>query len=142
MNYLTSRYASVPLTIIEGHIIFNHKPFYDLCDLRFFFTLDREECQKRREQRVYDPPNPKGFFEKCVWPEYIKRLDDARNLSGIQYFDAKAIPLFDIYKYIFTKMTSTMENFVAPSQTTDDMEKTVKQSNAPNPQRPRLDCFS
>jgi len=119
IDYLTERFSSIPLAVIEGHIIFNHKTFYDLCNLRYFFTLDKDECLRRRQLRVYDPPNPPGYFEKCGWPLYVERLNEVQKLSGIQYFDAKHIPLLQIYTQIFSNLTLAMGKIISCSTSTD-----------------------
>ncbi|KAL0810670.1 hypothetical protein ABMA28_010003 [Loxostege sticticalis] len=58
--------------IIEGFTVLNFKPLLELCDLRYYFILDYEECFSRRCFRLYDPPDIAGYFESCVWPEHVK----------------------------------------------------------------------
>ena len=57
--------------ILEGHVLLNHQPFRDLLDRRFFITLPEDVCRIRRSQRVYDPPDPPGYFDAIVWPMYL-----------------------------------------------------------------------
>lgn len=59
-----------PVLLIDGFILYDHPEITELCDLRYFFTLGREDCLGRRVTRVYDPPDPPGYFEACVWPMY------------------------------------------------------------------------
>ncbi|CAL1290319.1 unnamed protein product [Larinioides sclopetarius] len=76
------------LLIVEGHIIFNHPKLRNIFHKRYFLTLDREECVRRRIQRVYDPPDIPGYFDKCVWPMYLLNLKDVRdNCPDVKYFD-------------------------------------------------------
>ncbi|XP_043288055.1 nicotinamide riboside kinase 1 [Venturia canescens] len=60
------------ILILEGFLIFNSEEIAALCDLRFFLDLNEAECCKRRKKRTYDPPDVPNYFEKIVWPEYIK----------------------------------------------------------------------
>lgn len=60
------------LLIVEGFSIYNYKPIADLCDQKYFIEISRDECWNRRKDRVYDPPDVPGYFDKIVWPEYLK----------------------------------------------------------------------
>ncbi|XP_066588623.1 nicotinamide riboside kinase 1-like [Prorops nasuta] len=60
--------------ILEGFSIFGDKSTANLCNLKYFLTLSKEECWTRRKCRVYDPPDVPGYFEKIVWPEYLKHM--------------------------------------------------------------------
>ncbi|XP_053996124.1 nicotinamide riboside kinase 1 [Hylaeus anthracinus] len=62
--------------ILDGFLLFKCKVISDLCDRKYFLTLNKEECQKRRVERIYDPPDGPGYFEKAVWPEYLKHMDE------------------------------------------------------------------
>ncbi|EFN82408.1 nicotinamide riboside kinase 1 [Harpegnathos saltator] len=59
------------LLILDGFLLFKHKAITDLCDRKYFLTLSEELCCERRTNRPYEPPDPPGYFEKVVWPEYI-----------------------------------------------------------------------
>lgn len=87
--------AGLKLIIIDGHIIFNHPKLAKLFDKRYFFTLTQEECYARRLTRTYDPPDVPGYFEKVVWPMYLKNLQEIKDtqpdityLDGTQDMDA------------------------------------------------------
>lgn len=60
------------ILILEGFLLFNCKEIADLCDLRYFLDLSRRECWERRKIRTYDPPDVPNYFDKIVWPEYVK----------------------------------------------------------------------
>ncbi|KAK8756563.1 hypothetical protein V5799_000731 [Amblyomma americanum] len=76
------------LLIIDGHIIYNHPKLAKLFDKRYFFTLPREECYVRRQTRTYDPADVPGYFEKVVWPMYLKNLEEVKDTqNGIVYLD-------------------------------------------------------
>lgn len=58
-----------------------------LFDLKYYFTLTKEECLKRREVRVYDPPDVPGYFELCAWPEHLSQLKEVRTkVDNVDYF--------------------------------------------------------
>lgn len=58
--------------ILDGFLLFKSKDISDTCDVKYFLTLSKEQCWERRKNRVYDPPDVPGYFEKVVWPEYMK----------------------------------------------------------------------
>lgn len=73
--------------ILEGFSILNYKPIEALCDLKYYLTLSKGQCKERRKHRVYEPPDCPGYFEKCVWPEYIKLFDDVeKHVKEVKYF--------------------------------------------------------
>ncbi|XP_066250207.1 nicotinamide riboside kinase 1 [Euwallacea similis] len=81
----------IHIVIIEGFCIFNYKPLAEICNLKYYFTLDYEECYKRRIKRVYEPPDVAGYFEKCVWPEHLKQLAEVQNvISDVRYFNGNS----------------------------------------------------
>ncbi|XP_045482993.1 nicotinamide riboside kinase 1 [Harmonia axyridis] len=93
----------IQLVFIDGFLLYSFKPLLPLITLKYFFLLSKEECVERREKRVYDPPDIPGYFDKCVWPEYLKHLEDIKtNVSDISYFGSGTknvvnIILHDIY---------------------------------------------
>ncbi|CAL8096374.1 unnamed protein product [Orchesella dallaii] len=118
IQYLSSRFSRIPLTILEGHIVFSHPQFFRLCNLKYFLRLDQAELFSRRRSRVYDPPNPPGYLEKYVWPAYVSRLEEIKELQGIHYFDAKSVPLVDIFHQIKQSITLEMASMISPTPTT------------------------
>ena len=73
--------------IVDGILVLNHPEIVDQCDVKFFLTLDFETCLKRRDLRTYDPPDVPGYFEKIVYPHYVKNLESMKNLdSGDKIF--------------------------------------------------------
>ncbi len=70
---------------MDGITLFCHPPTAALIDLRYFVTLDRSECRRRRERRTYDPPDVAGYFDKVVWPAYLEHLETARGgVDGVR----------------------------------------------------------
>jgi uridine kinase len=68
----TPNTSPLKVLILDGFLIFNDEWTSELCDLKFYFTLTREQCLQRRSLRNYDPPDIPGYFEACVWPEHVK----------------------------------------------------------------------
>ncbi|XP_076338141.1 nicotinamide riboside kinase 1-like isoform X2 [Tachypleus tridentatus] len=77
-----------PLLIVEGHLIFNYFPLMQMFDKKYFITLSKEECWERRRVRIYSPPDPPGYFDKCVWPMYMKNKKEIEeNVMDVVIFD-------------------------------------------------------
>jgi len=50
-------FRNIPIAFVEGITIFNDPELAELCNLKFFISLDFETCQARRRLRTYDPPD-------------------------------------------------------------------------------------
>lgn len=87
-NIVKIKESGCHVVIIEGFCILNYKPLADICDLKYYFTLDYEECFKRRLKRVYEPPDCPGYFEKCAWPEHLQHVAEVKKTVGdVTYFN-------------------------------------------------------
>ncbi|RXG56922.1 Nicotinamide riboside kinase 2 [Armadillidium vulgare] len=75
------------ILLIDGFIIYDDQRLKEMCDLKFFLTLPKEECFARRQNREYDPPDPPGYFDACVWPMYERHLEKVRQIPNIHIFD-------------------------------------------------------
>ncbi|XP_062400095.1 nicotinamide riboside kinase 1-like isoform X2 [Sardina pilchardus] len=62
----------VYVLIIEGFLIFNHRPLNELMNKKYFLQIPYDTCKQRRSSRVYNPPDPPGYFDGHVWPMYLK----------------------------------------------------------------------
>lgn len=60
------------LLILDGFLLFEHKAITNLCNWKYFLTLTKEQCWERRRNRIYEPPDVPGYFDKIVWPEFVK----------------------------------------------------------------------
>lgn len=77
-----------PVLLLDGFLIYDDSELTAMCDLRYFFTLSREQCWERRRKRDYEPPDPPGYFDACVWPMYEEHLDRVRkNVSDVIFLD-------------------------------------------------------
>lgn len=76
------------ILIIEGFLIFNDDQLQDLCDLKFYFTMNKTLCWDRRKMRTYQPPDVPGYFEKYVWPLYLVHYEEVlRKSVNMTYVD-------------------------------------------------------
>lgn len=77
-----------PVLLMDGFILYDHPGILEVCDLRYFLTLKQEECWERRSLRAYDPPDPPGYFEACVWPMYEQHLARVKeDVPDVIYLD-------------------------------------------------------
>ncbi|XP_031712589.1 nicotinamide riboside kinase 1 [Anarrhichthys ocellatus] len=78
----------VYVLIVEGFLIFNHRPLNELFYKRYFMEIAYEVCKRRRSSRVYTPPDPPGYFDGHVWPMYLKNRQEMESMvSGILFLD-------------------------------------------------------
>ncbi|XP_033474518.1 nicotinamide riboside kinase 1 [Epinephelus lanceolatus] len=78
----------VYVLIVEGFLIFNHRPLNELFCKRYFMEIPYNVCKMRRSTRVYTPPDPPGYFDGYVWPMYLRNRQEMESMvSGIVYLD-------------------------------------------------------
>ncbi|KAF3695633.1 Nicotinamide riboside kinase 1 [Channa argus] len=80
--------TEVFVLIVEGFLIFNHRPLNVLFEKRYFMEIPYHVCKIRRSSRVYSPPDPPGYFDGHVWPMYLKNRQEMEGMvSGIVFLD-------------------------------------------------------
>lgn len=118
-----------PILLLDGFLLFDHPPLASMCDLKYFFTLGKDECYRRRQARDYDPPDPPGYFDACVWPMYQKYLANVKsNIESVTFLDGTLLPE-DIFQKVYTDVLKAAQvpafsNF-APSCVTKKTDKTL-----------------
>ncbi|CAF1207945.1 unnamed protein product [Didymodactylos carnosus] len=92
--------SSDSIMIIEGFLIYNIDELKSIFNLPYYFTLNFDECRKRRFQRIYVPPDPPDYFDKHVWPSYLIAKKQALNqIENLIEIDSTQ-PFDDIYRRI------------------------------------------
>ncbi|XP_028048676.1 nicotinamide riboside kinase 1 [Monomorium pharaonis] len=98
------------LLILDGFLLFKHKAITDLCDRKCFLTLTKEQCWERRKNRVYEPPDVPGYFDKIVWPEFIKYKNEILQnelYETITFIDG-AKDMEEIYEQVFKEISQLL----------------------------------
>lgn len=99
------------LLILDGFLLFKHKTIADLCDCKYFLTLTKEQCWERRKNRIYEPPDVPGYFDKIVWPEFIKYKNEiVRNnelYETITFIDGSK-DVEEIYKMVSNEINQLL----------------------------------
>uniref|UniRef100_A0A1B6DB34 Phosphoribulokinase/uridine kinase domain-containing protein n=1 Tax=Clastoptera arizonana TaxID=38151 RepID=A0A1B6DB34_9HEMI len=78
---ILKRSCNSKMLILDGFLVLNDEYLSKICKKKLYFILSEEECRKRRVARVYIPPDVPGYFDKIVWPEFLKSKDEALKLN-------------------------------------------------------------
>uniref|UniRef100_A0AC34GC97 Molybdopterin synthase catalytic subunit n=1 Tax=Panagrolaimus sp. ES5 TaxID=591445 RepID=A0AC34GC97_9BILA len=87
--------------IVEGNMLCELKSLENNFDEIIFFTMTKEECEKRRSTRRYDPADKPGYFDQIVWPCYEQHFTNAlkRNGTTRDNFNNKKVQLLEYECY-------------------------------------------
>lgn len=91
------RHGDISIIIVEGILIFNHLPLCKLFDLRYFFTLPKEECARRRNARAYELPELEGYLDAIAWPMYMKYKQELETARVLLNYVNGMDPVDDIF---------------------------------------------
>uniref|UniRef100_A0A914Z913 Molybdopterin synthase catalytic subunit n=1 Tax=Panagrolaimus superbus TaxID=310955 RepID=A0A914Z913_9BILA len=111
------------------------KSLESLLNETVFFTMTKEECEKRRSTRSYDPPDRPGYFDQIVWPAYEQHFTNAikRNHEDHKIlFISGTDPLEEIVAKIFDKLQEVFNDFVRIQSDPISSMSTEKFVNLPN----------
>ncbi|XP_030214288.1 nicotinamide riboside kinase 1 isoform X2 [Gadus morhua] len=100
--------TEVFVVIVEGFLIFNHRPLNELMNKKYFLEIPYDECQNRRCSRVYTPPDPPGYFDGHVWPMYLKNRQEMQ-LQGIVFLDGLKSEA-ELLRYVYDDITTEIKN--------------------------------
>ncbi|KAK0180481.1 hypothetical protein PV327_006118 [Microctonus hyperodae] len=114
-NEFSKKESSViHILIIDGILIFNYKQIADMCHLKYFLTLTKQQTWERRQIRLYDPPDVPGYFDKIVWPEYLKykeKIDKNQKMNETIIFIDGGSSMVDVFQKVFNDVSMKLQNF-------------------------------
>ncbi|XP_022651076.1 nicotinamide riboside kinase 1-like [Varroa destructor] len=111
VRLLTASASGLPyrILLLEGHLLFSDPELVVWCDKKYFLTLSKEQCRERRNRRTYQPSDPPGYFDACIYPEYLNYLSYVQeNVKDVAYLDG-ANP----QEMIFQKIFNDIKNLIA-----------------------------
>jgi nicotinamide/nicotinate riboside kinase len=86
---------------LDGFLLYEDEKIYNLLDKKYFLSLDKEECIRRRASRNYKTIDTPNYFEKCVWVEFLKYKQKCQSkYKDIIYLNGHdtADQIFDLVK--------------------------------------------
>jgi nicotinamide/nicotinate riboside kinase len=94
-------YNKYDYIFIEGFVIYDDEELYNILDRRYFLTLNKEECLRRRQSRHYTSIDMPHYFDDCVWPEFQKyKMRCEQKYKNIKYIMGTDSVL-SIFKTVF-----------------------------------------
>ena len=75
------------VVFVDGFLLFKYESLIEKLDLKYFFTLTKEECFRRRSSRNYKWVGTIEYFEELVWPNYTNYLSYCHRIKDVIYLD-------------------------------------------------------
>ena len=84
---VTNHSPMYDVVLVDGFFLFKHVSLMGKFDLKYFFTLTKDQCFTRRSKRNYRWVGTIEYFEELVWPNYMNYLDFCQKIKEIAYLD-------------------------------------------------------
>ncbi|CAF0971169.1 unnamed protein product [Brachionus calyciflorus] len=94
------------LIFLDGFLLFEDERVYKMLDKKYFLFLNKQECWLRRISRNYKTADTPNYFDKCVWPEYLKYKEKCdKKYDDIIYIDGSR-SISDIFNFVSNEIKS------------------------------------
>lgn len=109
--------GALPVLLLDGFLLFGLTELIEMCELRYFFTLNLEQCWERRKSRIYDPPDLPGYFEHCVWPMYEAHLEYVKKcVPDMIFLNGMEDPFQTVYHQVLAASKVSSSAFMPSGQ--------------------------